>query len=218
MTDDEPSSDGSKPQGITPHGTRVATPTPEASAADTSRVAGVPPRTRSYAAALKAPTTDFHYRFSHNGHDLGYQESLFGALSRVKRMSGTTVRLNFYDRQPLQVRKVEGPAPLPGKPMAWYTQRKGETHPFSLDVSGCEPEIPKHVDPASEDGLPGTLKKDSPQATVLLMLRIIHAINEEQRDKLGEVDARILDEGLFINAKMTAKFIRQLDEILLVAW
>ncbi|KAH8087913.1 hypothetical protein HD553DRAFT_269487 [Filobasidium floriforme] len=183
--------DGSKPQGITPHGTRVATPTPEASAADTSRVAGVPPRTRSYAAALKAPTTDYHYRFSHNGHDLGYQESLYGAISRVKRMSGTSVRLSFYDRQILHVRKVEGPAPLP--------------------------EIPKHVDPASEDGLPGTLKKESPQATVLLMLRIIHAINEEQRDKLGEVDSRVLDEGAFINAKMTAKFIRQLDEILLVA-
>lgn len=49
------------------------------------------------------------------------------------------------------------------------------------------------------------------------MLRIIHAINEEQRDKLGEIDSRILDEGAFINAKMTAKFIRQLDEILLVA-
>lgn len=108
-------SDGSKPQGITPHGTRVATPTPEASAADTSRVAGVPPRTRSYAAALKAPTTDFHYRFSHNGQDLGYQESLYGALSRVKRMSGTVVRLSFYERQVLKVRKVEGPAPLPGE-------------------------------------------------------------------------------------------------------
>ena len=50
------------------------------------------------------------------------------------------------------------------------------------------------------------------------MLRIIHAINEEQRAKLGEVDSRVLDEGAFINAKMTAKFIRQLDEILLVAW
>jgi hypothetical protein len=83
---------------------------------------------------------------------------------------------------------------------------------------GCEPEVPKHVDPASEDGLPSTLKKDSPQATVLLMLRIIHAINEEQRDRLGEVNPQILDEGVFINAKMTAKFIRQLDEILLVAW
>jgi hypothetical protein len=50
------------------------------------------------------------------------------------------------------------------------------------------------------------------------MLRIIHAINEEQRDRLGEVNSQILDEGVFINAKMTAKFIRQLDEILLVAW
>jgi len=107
--------DGSKPQGITPHGTRVATPTPEASAADTSRVAGVPPRTRSYAAALKAPTTDYHYRFSHNGQDIGYQESLYGAISRIKRMSGTTVRLSFYDRQLLKVKKVEGPAPLPGE-------------------------------------------------------------------------------------------------------
>lgn len=50
------------------------------------------------------------------------------------------------------------------------------------------------------------------------MLRIIHAINEEQRDRLGEVNPQVLDEGIFINAKMTAKFIRQLDEILLVAW
>ena len=30
-------------------------------------------------------------------------------------MSGTTVRLSFYDRQLLKVKKVEGPAPLPGE-------------------------------------------------------------------------------------------------------
>jgi len=30
-------------------------------------------------------------------------------------MSGTTIRLSFYDRQLLKVKKVEGPAPLPGE-------------------------------------------------------------------------------------------------------
>jgi E3 ubiquitin-protein ligase TRIP12 len=192
----EISNDGSKPQGITPNGTRVATPVQDTSAADASRVTAIPPKTRSYAAALKAPTTDYHYRFLIDGHDVGHQESLYGALTRVKRLGGNGARVGFFERHVLKVRKCEGPAPLPD----------------------CEPDAAEHVDPASEEGLPWPLKKDSPQAVVLRMLRIIHAINEDQRDRLGENNARVLDETTFVNAKITAKFIRQLDEILLVAW
>lgn len=212
-------SDGSKPQGHTPEGTRVATPQIEASAADSSRVAGVPPKIRSYAAALKAPSTDYHYRFAYKGQDLGYQESLYGAISRINRAAGDPTKISFYDRHSLKVKKVEGPAPLPGEYPRDTRVLMYELIALSIFIlPGCEAEVAKHVDPASDDGLPKPLEKGSSLATVLLMLRTIHAINEDHRDKSSETDPRILDEGAFINSKLTAKFIRQLDEILLVAW
>jgi hypothetical protein len=52
---------------------------------------------------------------------------------------------------------------------------------------------------------------------ILRMMRVLHALNAEYSDKPHADKSRILDEVAFVNNKLTAKFIRQLDELIIVA-
>jgi E3 ubiquitin-protein ligase TRIP12 len=81
----------------------------------------------------------------------------------------------------------------------------------------CEVVEVAEVEPASASALPSSLAIESSQATILRMMRVIHALNSEYADKLRVEQSRILSESAFVNNKLTAKFVRQLDELIIVA-
>jgi E3 ubiquitin-protein ligase TRIP12 len=187
--------DGSKPEATTPSGTRVATPTNGTSAAESSKTADLPPKLGSYAAAVRAPPTDWHFQFLIGTEELSMADTVYGALHRNQTAStdGKPKQSIFWQQPVIKFRKVEGPAP----------------------AVGIQSAAPAPVEPASTSVLPSTLPVDSAQATVLRMLRVLHALNTERQD--SGATGNIVDEAVFINAKLTAKFARQLEELVIVA-
>lgn len=187
--------DGSKPEATTPSGTRVATPTNGTSAAESSKTADLPPKLGSYAAAVRALPSDWHFQFLIGTEELSMADTVYGALHRNQTAlaDGKPKQSIFWQQPVINFRKVDGPAPVVG-----------------IQAAASTP-----VEPASTSALPPTLPVDSAQATVLRMLRVLHALNTEKQDSGATGD--IVDEAVFINAKLTAKFARQLEELVIVA-
>lgn len=186
--------DGSKPEATTPSGTRVATPTNGTSAAESSKTGDLPSKLGSYAAAVRAPPSDWHFQFLIGSEELSMADTVYGALHRSQTlMDGKPKQSIFWQQPVIKFRKVDGPAP----------------------VVGIQSAAPAPVEPASTLALPSTLPVDSAQATVLRMLRVLHALNTEKQDS-GDTKNTI-DEAVFINPKLTAKFARQLEELVIVA-
>lgn len=195
------SQDDAKPQAVTPQGTRVATPQPTGTAADQSRSSDLPPKLGSYASAVKTSPSDWHFEFKVGDEVLQGHETIFGALHRALRANadgtGGINRSNLWMIQPtIHYHKVDGPPPLP--PIA------------STDLDD--------VDAASPSALPPSLPATTAQATVLRMLRVLHSMYTEITPPVasGHPD-QAKDDPLFINLKLTAKFIRQLEELVIVA-
>lgn len=186
--------DGSKPEATTPSGTRVATPTNGTSAAESSKTGDLPPKLGSYAAAVRAPPCDWHFQFLIGNEELSMADTVYGALHRNQSAStdGKPKQSIFWQQPVIKFRKVDGPAPVVGIQSA----------PATI------------VEPASTSALPSTLPIDSAQATVLRMLRVLYALNTEKQDSGKNV---AVDEAVFINPKLTAKFARQLEELVIVA-
>ncbi|KAJ9093566.1 hypothetical protein QFC19_008293 [Naganishia cerealis] len=188
--------DGSKPEATTPSGTRVATPTNETSAAESSKAADLPPKLGSYAAAVRAPPSDWHFQFHIGDDELSMSDTVYGALHRTQSVTqtGKPKQSIFWQQPVIKFKKVDGP-------------------PRAL---GIQPDAPPIVEPGSTSALPASLPVESAQATVLRMLRVLHALNTEREDsQLG--NGNEVDEAAFINPKLTAKFTRQLEELVIVA-
>ncbi|KAJ9122448.1 hypothetical protein QFC22_001873 [Naganishia vaughanmartiniae] len=188
--------DGSKPEATTPSGTRVATPTNGTSAAETSKAADLPPKLGSYAAAVRAPPSDWHFQFYIGEDELSMSDTVYGALHRTQSVtSGGKPKQSIFWQQPvIKFKKVDGPPP-------------------SL---GIQSDAPASLEPGSISALPPSLPVESAQATVLRMLRVLHALNTEREDsRVG--NHAVVDEAAFINPKLTAKFTRQLEELVIVA-
>ncbi|GHJ87332.1 hypothetical protein NliqN6_3734 [Naganishia liquefaciens] len=187
--------DGSKPEATTPSGTRVTTPTNGTSAAESSKTGDLPSKIGSYAAAVRAPPSDWHFQFLIGSEELSMADTVYGALHRSQTASpeGKPKQSIFWQQPVIKFKRVEGPAP----------------------VLGIQSAASAPVEPASTSALPSTLPTDSAQATVLRMLRVLHALNTEKQDS-GET-ANTIDEAVFINPKLTAKFARQLEELVIVA-
>lgn len=189
--------DGSKPEATTPSGTRVATPTNGTSAAESSKTGDLPPKLGSYAAAVRAPPSDWHFQFLIGNDELSMADTVYGALHRNQSAAaeGKPKQSIFWQQPIIKFRKVDGPAP----------------------VVGIQSAVPAQVEPASTSALPSTLPIDSAQATVLRMLRVLHALNTEKQDSDASGNNGAVDDAVFINPKLTAKFARQLEELVIVA-
>lgn len=182
-----PQDESAKPQATTPQGTRVATPTPTGSAADQSRSNDLPPKLGSYAAAVKTAPSDWHFQFKVGDQVLHGYDTIYGALHRALRSEPNSAGM---DRQNIWVMQ----------PTIKFSKVQGPE-----PLPPCQPTDLDESDAADASALPPSLPAGSPQATVLRMLRVLHSA------------AKGADESIFINPKLTAKFIRQLEELVIVA-
>lgn len=112
-TNVEPAPDGSRLEGHTPGGTRVATP------AGTSRPAA-PSRARgSYAAALKTTPSDWHLKFFMGDQELSLDTTVYGAVHQFEaaqnNQSARTMWSNVYT---IRFKKCPGPPTAPSKQLS----------------------------------------------------------------------------------------------------
>ncbi len=179
---------------MTQHGTCVAAPEAVASAAEASKATDVPPKAGSYAAAVKTAPTDWHFSFTIDGQELSNTETVYGAIHRTQATS--SARVPLWNITPtMHFKKVNGAAPTPV----------------------CESTVQNAEDAGSGESLPLSLGIDSAPATILRMMRALHSVNIAHGDTMGSDRSRCLTENAFVNNKLTAKFIRQLDELIIVA-
>lgn len=76
---------------------------------------------------------------------------------------------------------------------------------------------PSTREPSSATALPNSVSSDSPQAKILRLLRVLHALNSEATGLLTTPRPDTLAESAFVNNKLTAKLARQLEEPMILA-
>lgn len=160
---------------------------------------GAPARSSSYAGALKSKPTDWHLQFSMNGKVLPLDTTVFGAIHRAESSAGVTNGLQrgvWSGVYTVNFKKVSGAAPALAK----------ETSPE-----------PSTRDPSSATAVPDSVPQDSPQAKILRLLRVFHALNAEAGDSTFALRPATLPESAFVNNKLTAKLGRQLEEPMIIA-
>jgi E3 ubiquitin-protein ligase TRIP12 len=135
-----------------------------------------------------------------DGKDISLDTTIFGAVYQHEVRSGNQLgsRGVWHNVYTVNFRKVPG-APVSGDDLAL-------------------PEPSKIEKP-----LPEFLAKDPKQATVLRLLSVLHQVNSEWAETLGQQEvhdveaAAALANNLFVNNKLTAKLNRQLEEPMIVA-
>ena len=102
-----PAADGSKLEGVTPGGTRVATPVQGQSAGAFN---SSPRPKASYAAALRAEPTDWHLEFSMDGRPVSLETTIYGAVHQHEaRQLAPSSRTLWSNTHVVHFRKVTGP-------------------------------------------------------------------------------------------------------------
>lgn len=77
---------------------------------------------------------------------------------------------------------------------------------------------PSTKEPSSATAVPDSVPSDSPQAKILRLLRVLHALSTEAKELAGtSVGPNTLSESAFVNNKLTAKLGRQLEEPMILA-
>ncbi|KZP01845.1 hypothetical protein CALVIDRAFT_19026 [Calocera viscosa TUFC12733] len=188
--------DGTKVVAETPGGTRVATPS--------MLNAGTPTpgpssslRPSSYAAALKAPPTDWHLEFMLEDQVCPMDATVFGVLYQAQiQKAGSSSNVPpgaFWSTyHTLKFRKVAGPVP----------EATSETSPPRSDGSSQLSSIPP----------------EAVHSSIVSLLRVLHRLNEEWMDRsLPTGSGEALAESAFVNNKLSAKLTRQMEEIMIVA-
>ncbi|KAK4687050.1 E3 ubiquitin-protein ligase TRIP12, partial [Tremellales sp. Uapishka_1] len=182
--------DGLRVEAKTPEGTRIATPNQAAQAGSNTAEAG-PSRMSSYAGAVKTAPVNWHLEFTLNGVKISLDDTIYGAVHK-SRSKDAPAQLGVFGMPVMfRFRKVDGPAP--GKP--------------ALDAPS-----PGSVVSA----LPDSLEAGAPTSKILRLLRVVHNLSVEGRENGAPSDSSI-DEGLFVNNKLTAKLTRQLEETMIIA-
>lgn len=156
----------------------------------------------SYAAAIASIPQDWHIEFSMDGEPIPNETTIYRAVHRSREhLEESNIRNVWSSVHTIKFKRVSGP-PSP--------------EPSTL-AGGM-------LDSSTRDevtGLPASLNKDHATASILRLLRVLHEINAHLDDLLAESKELmgIKPEPLaqFINAKLTAKLNRQLEEPLIVA-
>ena len=192
-------------------GTRVATPSGSQArsssnlqAAAASQLAFNTPsatsRPMSYAAAIQTPP-DWHIEFSLDDKVISNETTIYRA---VHNLSGPvdehTSRSVWSAIHPIKFRRAPGPPPPEPSSLTQVSEVSTET---------------------TTSGIPASLDKHPATSSILRLLNILHALNENLDDVLAEnkdtlkLNAEPLSQ--FVNTKLTAKLNRQLEEPLIVA-
>ena len=195
-------------------GTRVATPSqasggnvrtnPSLQAAASAQGAqdtpGASSKPMSYAAAIQTPP-DWHIEFSLDGKVIGNETTIYRAVHSISGpIDDNTSRSVWSAIHPIKFRRAAGPPP---------------PEPSSLTQA---PEVSTET---TASGIPASLDKHPATSSILRLLNILHALNENLDDVLAEnkdtlkLNAEPLSQ--FVNTKLTAKLNRQLEEPLVVA-
>ena len=193
-------------------GTRVATPSGsqarsssnlQAAAAASQLAFNTPSgssRPMSYAAAIQVPP-DWHIEFSLDDKVISNETTIYRA---VHNLSGPvdehTSRSVWSAIHPIKFRRAPGPPPPEPSSLTQATEISTET---------------------TASGIPASLDKHPATSSILRLLNILHALNENLDDVLADnKDALKLNAeplSQFVNTKLTAKLNRQLEEPLIVA-
>ncbi len=75
---------------------------------------------------------------------------------------------------------------------------------------------PEAMEPASVAALPDSLATEGATATALRMLRVLHAVNQDHEDARDGNTQVAVNQAAFVNPKLTAKFVRQLEELVVI--
>ncbi|KAK2734632.1 Ubiquitin fusion degradation protein 4 [Myotisia sp. PD_48] len=195
-------------------GTRVFTPSqsqstptmkPTSSGPRSIPPAGKPPFPNrplsSYHAAMAMPQ-DWHIEFSVSGRPLAHESTIYRAVHENQAHSDDHSTRNVWSMiHTIHFKRVQGPQPAEPILVA----------PTSSNLS------------ATADGIemPESLNKIPTTASILQLLRVLHALNSRLDDIIGDsngpANAVAQPPSAFINTKLTAKLNRQLEEPLIVA-
>ncbi|KZT55287.1 hypothetical protein CALCODRAFT_498890 [Calocera cornea HHB12733] len=188
--------DGTKVVAETPGGTRVATPSMLNAGTPTPGSSSAL-RPSSYAAALKAPPTDWHLEFMLEDQVCPLDATVFGVLYQAQiQKAGSSSNVPpgaFWSTyHTLKFRKVPGPVP----------EATSEISSPRLDGSSQLSSIPP----------------DAVHTSIVSLLGILHRLNEEWMDRsMPTGSGEALAESAFVNNKLSAKLSRQMEEIMIVA-
>lgn len=189
-------------------GTRVVTPTHPP--AQSSNVAAGRPtpgslarslfssRAMTYAAAIQSVPTDWHLEFSVSGKRVSSDTTIYRAIHSnfTGEVSGRNVWSSIHS---ITFKKVPGPPPAESSTLT----------PSPASPTGGTSDLPQSLD------------KNPTTAAILRLLSILHDINANLDEVLGDgrTISKISPEPLsqFVNTKLTAKMNRQLEEPLIVA-
>ena len=154
----------------------------------------------SYAAALQQVPQDWHIEFSVNRQPITNETTIYRAVHFNQNPTEDVAVRNIWSAvHTINFKRVSGPAPA---------------EPNTLTPP---PESPVNV----LSGLPQSLDRNPTTASILRLMRILHEMNANLDDVLVDNSAavKIQPEPLaqFVNAKLTAKLNRQLEEPLIVA-
>lgn len=193
-------------------GTRVATPSGSQArsssnlqaAAAASQLAFNTPnassRPMSYAAAIQTPP-DWHIEFSLDDKVISNETTIYRAVHNISGpVDEHTSRSVWSAIHPIKFRRAPGPPPPEPSSLTQASEVSTETTP---------------------SGIPASLDKHPATSSILRLLNILHALNENLDDVLVDnkdtlkLNAEPLSQ--FVNTKLTAKLNRQLEEPLIVA-
>ncbi|KAH8601489.1 ubiquitin-protein ligase-like protein Ufd4 [Bisporella sp. PMI_857] len=154
----------------------------------------------SYSAAIQSPP-DWHIEFSLNDKVIANETTIYRAVHNVSGpVDEHTSRGIWSAIHPIKFRRAPGPPP---------------PEPSSLS------QVPETSLETTPSGIPASLDKHPATSSILRLLNILHALNENLDDVLAEnkdtlkLNAEPLSQ--FVNTKLTAKLNRQLEEPLIVA-
>lgn len=192
-------------------GTRVSTPSQLLTAlasAPSSRSrdllpAGISPavasRALSYAAATQAVPQDWHLEFSVGGQSVSNETTIYQAVADRYDTAEASNRQVWNSVHEVKFKRVPGP-PAP--------------RPSTITAS-------RQPSDSQASQVPSSLYENSETSIILRLLNILHEMNANLDDVLDEsqetmkLDVEPLAQ--FVNAKLTAKLNRQLEEPLIVA-
>jgi E3 ubiquitin-protein ligase TRIP12 len=116
-------------------------------------------------------------------------------------------------------KKVPGPSPTSSE-LSFLSLLSSRGSAYERSLSTLDPSAkegspePSTKEPSSATALPDSVSPDSPQAKILRLLRVLHALNSNA----SEVSkSQTLPESAFVNNKLTAKLGRQLEEPMILA-
>ncbi|KAI5369720.1 putative E3 ubiquitin-protein ligase HECTD1/TRIP12 [Septoria linicola] len=155
----------------------------------------------SYASALQQPPQDWHIEFSVNGQPIVSDTTIYRACHFHQAQGEEISSRNIWSAtHTISFKRVPGPPP----------KDRGTTTP-----------PPVAEDTSSASGLPLSLDEHPVTSGILRLMSILHDLNAHLDDVMpeskGVLKVAAQPVSLFVNAKLTAKLNRQLEEPLIVA-